>query len=760
MLKVLHITNEITKKNFSISSLINFISLNGLKKNLFKSEVLCSNKDHGFNEENLNIIEIKWKNFYKLRTLFLNKIINYDIIQIHGVWAPIQLYSIILCLIYNKKTIIHPHGMLLPAAVNYNGLIKRINKKIFLFFLKFLFLGKKNIIFVAITKQEFTEIERLFSGLKVELIQNNIPFENIDINLAKNLEKVFVFFGRIHPHKNVLEMIKIFIKSDLIKHGWKFEIYGIRDDINYLKKIEKFILKFPEIKICNPVFGSEKSEIISRSWANVLISKSEVLSFSIMESGIYGLPSIITTNIETLEKDAYSEKVENKQNKIIKKFQEIAEWSISKRKLIGDKTKLFFNNYKNESDILILEKLNNSYYDLVNKKFYNEGNSSENFYIASAVQSLNVFMPNIILLLCFFFFSNELTAEIGLTNIIFITATQMLSGNIRLIAIKKRNIDFLQENLVFRLYIGIIFFVIYQIIQFNLNFIEYNYINLIISFYIILLWCSELVLSVYEIKRMIGKLINIFLIYILIFTLLLITFVFGEIEHLTLILSSICVILVLFYFGEIKFTKFTRLNYSILNIFFKDILKYFSSLSLTISSLCWRLYLFFTYPKEISGIIFIAFAICSFPGTFFNNVLGPNFFYNKININSKIKYFFILIFLTLLFYNIFYFEIIKFSEISNHDLFIHILKISGLGSFLMFYGMYIRQELVFKKKINLNNLFYKDIFYGFILILILPTLDTLGGLNLLSYSYLLGSVLAIIIFKIRLNKQKIKIFKA
>ena len=44
-------------------------------------------------------------------------------------------------------------------------------------------------------------------------------------------------------------------------------------------------------------------------------------------------------------------------------------------------------------------------------------------------------MPNIILLLCFFFYSNELTAEIGLTNI-FITATQMLSGNIRLIAIK------------------------------------------------------------------------------------------------------------------------------------------------------------------------------------------------------------------------------------------------------------------------------------------------------------------------------------
>ena len=86
-----------------------------------------------------------------------------------------------------------------------------------------------------------------------------------------------------------------------------------------------------------------------------------------------------------------------------------------------------------------------------------------------------------------------------------------------------------------------------------------------------------------------------------------------------------------------------------------------------------------------------------FPRNIFNNVLGPNFFYNKININLKIKYTFGLMFLILLFYNIFNFDIINFSEISNHDLFIHMLKISGLGSFLMFYAMYIRQELVFKK---------------------------------------------------------------
>ena len=61
-------------------------------------------------------------------------------------------------------------------------------------------------------------------------------------------------------------------------------------------------------------------------------------------------------------------------------------------------------------------------------------------------------------------------------------------------------------------------------------------------------------------------------------------------------------------------------------------------------------------------------------------------------------------------YNFVDFKIIELNKVSNQDLFYHILKISGLGSFLMFYGMYIRQELVFEKKIQLSKIFYKDIF--------------------------------------------------
>ena len=77
----------------------------------------------------------------------------------------------------------------------------------------------------------------------------------------------------------------------------------------------------------------------------------------------------------------------------------------------------------------------------------------------------------------------------------------------------------------------------------------------------------------------------------------------------------------------------------------------------------------------------------------------------------------------------------------------------------MFYGMYSRQDLVFRKKIKFENLFYKDISYGLILILILPLLDIMGKINFVSFSYLIGAIFSILIFRVKYNnliEQKIK----
>ena len=137
---------------------------------------------------------------------------------------------------------------------------------------------------------------KYFPFSEIKEIPNTIPFELSNTHKEKKLKK-FVYFGRIHPHKNVELLINSFDQSNLDSE-WSLEIYGIRDDEVYYKKLQKLIKHKKNIKIFNPVFGKERQDIMSSAWANILVSKSEVLSLSILESAFYGLPTITNKNID------------------------------------------------------------------------------------------------------------------------------------------------------------------------------------------------------------------------------------------------------------------------------------------------------------------------------------------------------------------------------------------------------------------------------------------------------------------------------
>ena len=55
------------------------------------------------------------------------------------------------------------------------------------------------------------------------------------------------------------------------------------------------------IEILNPIFDKQKQLVLNESWVNIILSKSEVLSLSILESSIHGLPSLANNSIEIKE---------------------------------------------------------------------------------------------------------------------------------------------------------------------------------------------------------------------------------------------------------------------------------------------------------------------------------------------------------------------------------------------------------------------------------------------------------------------------
>ena len=126
-MKVLHITNEFSKKNFSISSLIYFISKRLKDKFNFEASILTSFVDYSLFSKNynLNIIKEKsWFFFFSIKNQLEKIIKKHETIHVHGLWAPIQLISILVCIRLKSNLIIHPHGMLLEEAVKSVGIIK------------------------------------------------------------------------------------------------------------------------------------------------------------------------------------------------------------------------------------------------------------------------------------------------------------------------------------------------------------------------------------------------------------------------------------------------------------------------------------------------------------------------------------------------------------------------------------------------------------------------------------------------------------
>lgn len=275
-MKILHIVEEFSKKNTSVVTVANFY----LKFN-FKDK----KDNHIFSLKELNIF-----NFYRLIKEKKTRVLH-----IHGMWKSKQIIFCLLAKILKIKIIIQPHGMLLEEAIKSGSYLKYIIKRFIIFFYKYFII---DIYFIAVTKEELNSIKFFFSKSIVRIIKN--PFKS-NYYLSKIIKKNFCFFGRINKHKNLELMILAFIEAQTDK-DWRFLIYGISEDQEYYKKLKHIIKKYnhqKKIIFKKPIFKDNlKFKAMSQSSYNIIMSKSEILNLSILESLSLGTKVIVNKMIK------------------------------------------------------------------------------------------------------------------------------------------------------------------------------------------------------------------------------------------------------------------------------------------------------------------------------------------------------------------------------------------------------------------------------------------------------------------------------
>ena len=230
-------------------------------------------------------------------------------------------------------------------------------------------------------------------------------------------------------------MISAFIQANL-NDEWELIIYGIPDDLDYEEKLRDKIKDIKNISLKSPVFG-EKKEILQSSWANLLLSKSEVLSLSVLESASLGLPSLVNKNIQIDKFDEHEGEVTSLEiNEISKKILYISMWSNEIRLQKGKKLKRFI------SDNFHIEKIKEKYLPIYSSLEDNQKNRKNNnlfnfifkiffdsvFLNTSISYLFNFMIPTLIMLLVTFAYSKPLAADLAITSSLLITLTQIFQA--------------------------------------------------------------------------------------------------------------------------------------------------------------------------------------------------------------------------------------------------------------------------------------------------------------------------------------------
>ena len=750
-MKVLHITNELTQKNFSIASLVLFISKYLHKTYNIQYSILASKLERDlFEDKNINKVELQaWISvFFKIKNL-TKSISNFDVIHIHGIWAPIQIFSILLCNLKYKNYVIHPHGMLLEEALKSAGFFKFIYKKIFLFFFRLVISNKTN--FVSITNQENNAIRKFFPKSKIFNIYNPIPFEKSNFQ-SFSKKKQFVYFGRIHPHKNIDLIIKAF-KLAKLNNDWSLKIYGIRDDDKYLNLIQKLIGSDTRIEILNPIFDKQKQLVLNESWVNIILSKSEVLSLSILESSIHGLPSLANNSIEIKEIEDSIITSETSVSDIKKKLDLVSNWTHEERLQRGR------NIYKNVERITSIDKISASY-----KKLYNNITDKENifenklfslnnfrFLLLTGTYMFNLMFSSFIVVALVGFGHYSIAGELGLAISFWITVTQIFSSNMRSIIVSENKSEYAYSTLLYRILFSIFSFLFTYLIITKFTSFENKELIILFSFLILVQWVNEMSLVKSEVEKK-TRIFNIFsfLNIVILFSSIFCIY-YSYFKILTyIIFSYILLVIISIMINYFKFYE-KKLDFDYNSIYQLNIktIAFLSSFSIVISSFAWRMMIYFTFDKSLAGLFFACFSVGSFPGTFFNSVLGPAFIKQKIKLNKNFKFFLYLVFVLILIWFVHsFFQIFNYEEINYLSLeFISLtVSISLIGSYFMSYAMYLRHKKIQSSTKLRSDLFQTDIMYGVSITFLIPILYYLGNEIGVSFAYFVASLFALIAY--------------
>ena len=223
-----------------------------------------------------------------------------DVLHIHGVWMPENLWVSKYGKTHNIPYVINPRGDTEIARINYDK-IKKIKKQI-----AWRLYGKKIVdnaaCIIATSEQERDSIRTLGSKVPVAIIPNGIELDAFPKEVVHNHgeKKVLLFLSRINPIKGIEYLIDAWKQLDTsLTSQWELHIAGNSDPKDYIytlkTKVDRLGLS-DSIKFIGPVTGEAKMRKYQDSNLFILPTLNENFGNVVAEAMMCECPVITTKN--------------------------------------------------------------------------------------------------------------------------------------------------------------------------------------------------------------------------------------------------------------------------------------------------------------------------------------------------------------------------------------------------------------------------------------------------------------------------------
>ena len=354
--KIIHVTDDFTRSGGGVATAIAELA-RGLNAKAIPSEIVATRVDDTIAPKGVPVLELSatfpWiKNGVAEHLQARGS--RGAIIHVHGLWKPLQLQAARTARKLGIPWVFTPHNML-GGWLFQRSRWKWLKKQAYLRGLGQPLLRPDSVHFLSV--RELAQAQDFFPGathkcvlpnglylapsLDEELQEDETTRQTLQGTVGKL--PYFLYLGRLHEGKGIEELIHAFAGSSSL--SYRLVLAGTASQPSYGKRVRELVASLgldERVVFAGRVHDALKGPLLRNAQATCLISYSEGMSLSALESLKFGTPLVATQEVGISKLNQHGSLIVSREVNDVRKALELASlWSAEERARRGEASRRY-----------------------------------------------------------------------------------------------------------------------------------------------------------------------------------------------------------------------------------------------------------------------------------------------------------------------------------------------------------------------------------------------------------------------------------